>query len=99
MLNCNGLGFWLESCPLSLTAPSPLKRHCIYWYNKRTRTKMTRTTLSKPAFTSGPFLIKCHTYNPLQSSRLGDLGYHDVNGQWQVILNIFDTYSCQKAGV
>ena len=57
---------------------------------------MTPMTVSK---SSDPLVIKCLSYNPIQKSRLGDLGYLDGSGHWHVILNIFDQYTCEKAGV
>ena len=56
---------------------------------------MTHTTISN---SSHP-LIKCVSHNPVQSSRLGDIGYLGDGGRWHVILNIFDGRTCQKAGI
>ena len=39
------------------------------------------------------------SHNPLQSSRLGDLGYVDEGGRWRTVANIVDEHTCQKIGM
>lgn len=48
---------------------------------------------------SNGLVIKCLSHNPMQGSRLGDLGYLDDSGRWRVVLNIFDGLTCQKFGI
>jgi hypothetical protein len=43
--------------------------------------------------------INCLTHNPLQTSRLGDLGYVDEGGRWRTVVNIVDEPICQKFGM
>jgi hypothetical protein len=43
--------------------------------------------------------IDCLSHNPLQASRLGDLGYVDDGGRWRTITNIVDEHMCRKYGM
>lgn len=43
--------------------------------------------------------INSLTRNPLQISRLGDLGYVDDSGRWRTVVNIVDESTCQKLGM
>ena len=63
------------------------------------RQKSTPTPQLQSKMTYNAMDINCLTHNPLQTSRLGDLGYVDESGRWRTVVNIVDDPICQKFGM
>lgn len=43
--------------------------------------------------------INSFSHNPSQTERLGDIGFVDNSGRWRRVLNIADTFTCEKLGI